>query len=69
MATTAFESWVMTAQGKPCEEREMPLGPPPSGEAVVEVAGCGVCHTDISFLHQGVPTRMEPPLVLGRWMV
>jgi 6-hydroxycyclohex-1-ene-1-carbonyl-CoA dehydrogenase len=65
MATTTFKSWVMTAQGKPCEERELPLGSPPPGEAVLEVAGCGVCHTDISFLHMGVPTRMEPPLVLG----
>jgi 6-hydroxycyclohex-1-ene-1-carbonyl-CoA dehydrogenase len=32
---------------------------------VVEVAGCGVCHTDLSFLHHGVKTRGELPLVLG----
>ena len=62
---TAGTGWVMTAQGEPCEEREFPIEAPPAGEAVVEVAGCGVCHTDISFLHQGVPTRMKPPLVLG----
>ena len=26
-------------------------------EAVVKVAGCGVCHTDISFWHDGVRTK------------
>jgi len=34
-------------------------------EALVAVAGCGVCHTDLSFWHYGVPTRHELPLVLG----
>jgi len=57
--------WVMTAQGEPCREQSEPLAPPAAGEAVVEVAGCGVCHTDISFLHQGVPTRAPAPLALG----
>jgi 6-hydroxycyclohex-1-ene-1-carbonyl-CoA dehydrogenase len=60
-----FEAWVMTAKGEPCARRELPLVDPPAGEAVVEVAGCGVCHTDISFLYMGVPTRQEPPLALG----
>ena len=31
----------------------------------MEVAGCGVCHTDLSFLHHGVKTRGALPLVLG----
>lgn len=35
------------------------------GEALVEVAGCGVCHTDISFWHHGVKTKHELPLTLG----
>ena len=34
-------------------------------EAVVKVAGCGVCHTDISFWHDGVRTKKELPLTLG----
>ncbi len=34
-------------------------------EVVVEVAGCGVCHTDIGFACDGVPTRHPLPLVLG----
>ena len=57
--------WVMTGQGEPCQEQTETLAAPPAGEAVVEVAGCGVCHTDISFLHLGVPTRAEMPLALG----
>lgn len=35
------------------------------GEALVKVAGCGVCHTDLSFWHDGVRTKKEMPLTLG----
>lgn len=35
------------------------------GEALVKVAGCGVCHTDLSFWHFGVKTKKELPLTLG----
>ncbi|HEX7421462.1 MAG TPA: alcohol dehydrogenase catalytic domain-containing protein, partial [Thermoanaerobaculia bacterium] len=38
---------------------------PGSGDVVVEVAGCGLCHTDIGFAYDGVPTRHPLPLVLG----
>jgi 6-hydroxycyclohex-1-ene-1-carbonyl-CoA dehydrogenase len=38
------------------------LGP---GEVLVEVAGCGVCHTDLSYFYYGVPTVNKPPLTLG----
>jgi 6-hydroxycyclohex-1-ene-1-carbonyl-CoA dehydrogenase len=34
-------------------------------EALVKVAGCGVCHTDLSFWHDGVRTKKEFPLTLG----
>ncbi|MCC7461443.1 MAG: 6-hydroxycyclohex-1-ene-1-carbonyl-CoA dehydrogenase [Gammaproteobacteria bacterium] len=36
-----------------------------AGEVVVEVAGCGVCHTDLGYLYDGVPTRHALPLCLG----
>ncbi len=65
MSNHEVTRWVMTAQGLPCESRIEPLDTPPSGEVIVEVAGCGVCHTDISFLHMGVPTRAPLPLALG----
>lgn len=35
------------------------------GDAVVRVAGCGVCHTDLSFHSGQVQTRHGLPLVLG----
>jgi 6-hydroxycyclohex-1-ene-1-carbonyl-CoA dehydrogenase len=56
---------MMTAQGQPMEHRDYPTPELGAGEALVAVAGCGVCHTDISFLHMGVKTRAELPLVLG----
>jgi 6-hydroxycyclohex-1-ene-1-carbonyl-CoA dehydrogenase len=60
-----MRAWMMTEPGRPCEKSELPLEIPSAGEVVVEVAGCGVCHTDISFLYMGVKTRQAPPLVLG----
>jgi 6-hydroxycyclohex-1-ene-1-carbonyl-CoA dehydrogenase len=41
--------------------------PPPlgRGDARVKVAGCGVCHTDVSFYTGQVRTRHPLPLVLG----
>ncbi|MEN8007660.1 MAG: alcohol dehydrogenase catalytic domain-containing protein, partial [Candidatus Krumholzibacteriota bacterium] len=65
MSELQVTRWVMTAQGQPCESVTETLATPPAGEVVVEVAGCGVCHTDISFLHMGVPTRAPLPLALG----
>jgi 6-hydroxycyclohex-1-ene-1-carbonyl-CoA dehydrogenase len=44
------------------EERDESPGP---GEVIVEVAGCGVCHTDLGFYYDGVPTRHPFPLTLG----
>jgi 6-hydroxycyclohex-1-ene-1-carbonyl-CoA dehydrogenase len=55
----------MTAKDKPFEQVTFPVPEIGEGEALVEIAGCGVCHTDLSFWHYGVPTRHELPLVLG----
>jgi 6-hydroxycyclohex-1-ene-1-carbonyl-CoA dehydrogenase len=38
---------------------------PGRGEVLIEVAGCGVCHTDLGFYYEGVPTRHALPLALG----
>jgi 6-hydroxycyclohex-1-ene-1-carbonyl-CoA dehydrogenase len=43
-------------------EYEVEPGP---ADALVAVCGCGVCHTDLGFVDEGVPTRHELPLVLG----
>ena len=55
----------MTAKDAPFEKVELPVSEIKEGEALVEVAGCGVCHTDVSFWHHGVPTRHQLPLILG----
>jgi 6-hydroxycyclohex-1-ene-1-carbonyl-CoA dehydrogenase len=60
-----WEAWLMTAPQAALERREFPGAVPGPGEAVIEVAGCGLCHTDLSFLYQGVKTRSALPLVLG----
>jgi 6-hydroxycyclohex-1-ene-1-carbonyl-CoA dehydrogenase len=44
---------------------ELPALEPGPGEVVVQVSGCGVCHTDIGFAYEAVPTRHPLPLILG----
>lgn len=58
------EGWAMHARGAPLAPLTWEATPGP-GEALVEVAACGVCHTDLSFLDDGVPVRHALPLVLG----
>ena len=65
MTTGTWDAWLMTASGAPFERRDLPRAAAEAGEAIVEVAGCGVCHTDLSFLDHGVKTHHELPLVLG----
>lgn len=38
---------------------------PAANEVVVEVAGCGICHTDVGFADGSVATRRPLPIVLG----
>jgi 6-hydroxycyclohex-1-ene-1-carbonyl-CoA dehydrogenase len=47
------------------ELRGIELPEPGSDDAVVRVAGCGLCHTDIDFYTGAVRTRRALPLVLG----
>ncbi len=58
----AFE---MTAPREPLAlvTRDVPELQP--GQALVRVAGCGVCHTDLGFYYDGVRTRHALPLTLG----
>lgn len=57
-------AWTAPAPGERmvAQQRDETPGP---GEVVVEVAGCGVCHTDLGFFYEGVPTRHPFPLTLG----
>ncbi|MFH1487318.1 MAG: 6-hydroxycyclohex-1-ene-1-carbonyl-CoA dehydrogenase [Pseudomonadota bacterium] len=47
------------------EKTEIPVPELKEGEVLVEVAGCGVCHTDLGYFYDGVPTVSKPPLSLG----
>jgi 6-hydroxycyclohex-1-ene-1-carbonyl-CoA dehydrogenase len=53
-----------TTPGK-LELKEIPVPELKPGEVLVEVAGCGVCHTDLGYFYDGVPTVSKPPLTLG----
>ncbi len=44
------------------EEKNLVLN---EDEVLVKIAGCGVCHTDLSFWHDGVQTKHALPLTLG----
>lgn len=57
--------WVMTAVGEELFLEDFVPDTPANGEIVVEVAGCGVCHTDLGFYFDGVRTKHELPLTLG----
>jgi 6-hydroxycyclohex-1-ene-1-carbonyl-CoA dehydrogenase len=56
--------WVMSGRGAPLSAVEfVPFAE--AGEVVVEVAGCGVCHTDLGYYYDGVATNHPLPLCLG----
>jgi 6-hydroxycyclohex-1-ene-1-carbonyl-CoA dehydrogenase len=55
----------LTAPNRPLERVDFPPLDPGPDEVVVNVAGCGVCHTDVGFAYDAVPTRHPLPLVLG----
>jgi 6-hydroxycyclohex-1-ene-1-carbonyl-CoA dehydrogenase len=55
----------LKAPNTPLRLCELPILDPGPDEVVVQVAGCGVCHTDAGFAFDGVPTRHSLPLILG----
>jgi 6-hydroxycyclohex-1-ene-1-carbonyl-CoA dehydrogenase len=56
--------WQMTAANAPLV-RARAAFEPGRGEVVIAVAGCGVCHTDLGYLYDGVRTNQPLPLALG----
>jgi 6-hydroxycyclohex-1-ene-1-carbonyl-CoA dehydrogenase len=65
MEDTKIRQWQMVELDKDFQlvEKSQPVLKP--GEVLVKVAGCGVCHTDLSFWHYGVQTKHSLPLTLG----
>lgn len=58
------QGWMVHQPGAPMQLETWSILPQ-ADEVVIEVAGCGVCHTDLGFYYEGVPTRHPFPLVLG----
>ena len=58
-------SWQMTELNSDFVLKESPFPKLENDEVLVQIAGCGVCHTDLSFWHYGVKTKKELPLTLG----
>ncbi|MFB3884532.1 MAG: 6-hydroxycyclohex-1-ene-1-carbonyl-CoA dehydrogenase [Thermodesulfobacteriota bacterium] len=56
-----------TGQVKPgrLEKTSIPVPTLAPGDVLVKVAGNGVCHTDLGYFYDGVPTVQKPPLTLG----
>ncbi len=57
--------WSMNAVNEPMVRAEFDPSPPAADEVVVEIAGCGVCHTDLGFIFAGVRLNHDLPLALG----
>jgi propanol-preferring alcohol dehydrogenase len=50
---------------QPLVVEEVPTPTPETGEVLVKVSACGLCHTDLHYIDHGVPTFKPPPLILG----
>lgn len=55
---------VLKAPHQPLSIEDAPTPSMGRGDALVRVAACGVCSTDLHFVH-GTPTYKKPPLILG----
>ena len=62
---TEAYGYFYTSPNKPFERKNFTIEHINADEVVVKVAGCGLCHTDISFLTGQVTTKHELPLILG----
>lgn len=65
MKNIKMQSWQMTEQKADFKLSESTIIDIKDDEVVVKIAGCGVCHTDLSFWHFGVKTKQALPLTLG----
>jgi 6-hydroxycyclohex-1-ene-1-carbonyl-CoA dehydrogenase len=56
---------MMTGKGEPLVRVPFEPGSPGADEVLIEIAGCGVCHTDLGYYYDGVRTKHDLPLTLG----
>ncbi len=57
--------WMMTGKGEPLVRVKFDKPKLGDDEVLVEIAGCGVCHTDLGYYYDGVRTKHDLPLTLG----
>ena len=62
-------AYVLMQPGKPLIQEQRRFPDPAPGEALVEIVGCGLCHTDLGYARGEVPTKKPAPLVLGHEVV
>jgi len=65
MNNSKMNSWQMVELKQDFKLVEQQIPEPSEDEVIVKVAGCGVCHTDLSFWYWGVKTKHPLPLTLG----
>ena len=65
MSISGASGFRLTAMGGSLRLDELPTLVPGPDDVIVEIAGCGLCHTDMGFAYGGVPTRHPLPLILG----
>jgi S-(hydroxymethyl)mycothiol dehydrogenase len=63
MGTTNVRGVIARAKGAPVEVVEVAVPDPRPGEALVRVAACGVCHTDLHYRDGGI--NDDFPFLLG----
>ena len=55
---------VFHEKGQPLKIEDVAVPKHGAGEVLVRVAACGLCRTDLHYLH-GTPTFKKPPIILG----
>lgn len=56
---------VVRAFGQPLVIEEVPVPRPGSGEVLVKIEACGVCHTDLHAAEGDWPVKPSPPFIPG----
>ncbi len=63
------EAYVLLAANQPLVHKSIDLELGSDGDAIVEVAACGLCHTDLGFQNGSVAPKKGLPIVLGHEIV
>lgn len=63
------EGYVLEKPGTPLVKRALAPLSASASDAVVEIAACGLCHTDLAFADGSVAPKHALPLVLGHEIV